>query len=520
MRYQYSAVDNSNLKWFANDNTVQSLVGITLQEGNLRGLFPSKIEFKYPFSVIAGHNGSGKSTLLAIASCAFHNLKNGFKPDDRKLSYYTFSDFFIQTKDELSPDGIKIYFHIRHNNWSTLEPGIGVQSRRKIKGGKWNDYASRVRRNVIHFGTLRVVPPNELKTYKSYCRQFSRSVLDESLSKEICEIAGRIIGKSYDDFHIYQHTKFAMAAVTLNNVRYTGFNMGAGEKAVFSILYSLFRAGTGCLLVIDEIELGLHAKAQKQLIHELKLLCKNLRCQIICSTHSSIILENIPPEGRFYIERIGDSTKIIEGISSEYASGKLSGGNSNELSVFVEDNMAKSIIGFILPLDIRSRLEVFNIGSDQAVLRQVAARYREKKSDFVAILDGDKSTNKVGDIGKVKAYLEGRTPSEQEVFENDLSSRLQYLPGVSWPEIELISELLKNDAYFESLSKQWDTAPEVIQDKILTASRSKKHDEFYTLSKELELPQESIISDVVRVINNINVEYFKALKESIIALIK
>ena len=37
--------------------------------------------------------------------------------------------------------------------------------------------------------------------------------------------------------------------------------MGAGENAIFTILIELFSAGEGALLVIDEIELGLHEEA-------------------------------------------------------------------------------------------------------------------------------------------------------------------------------------------------------------------------------------------------------------------
>ena len=67
--------------------------------------------------------------------------------------------------------------------------------------------------------------------------------------------------------------------------------MGAGENAVFSLLIELFSAGKNTLLVIDEIELGLHESAQKRLIQELKKLCLELHCQIICSTHSCTILD-------------------------------------------------------------------------------------------------------------------------------------------------------------------------------------------------------------------------------------
>lgn len=57
-------------------------------------------------------------------------------------------------------------------------------------------------------------------------------------------------------------------------MRYSGFNMGGGESSVFEILTAVFESGEGALLVVDEIELGLHEKAQRRLIEELKKLCK------------------------------------------------------------------------------------------------------------------------------------------------------------------------------------------------------------------------------------------------------
>lgn len=107
---------------------------------------------------------------------------------------------------------------------------------------------------------------------------------------------------------------------------YSGFNTGAGENAVFSLLIELFSAGKNTLLVIDEIELGLHESAKNRLIQELKKLCLELHCQMICSTHSCTILDCLPPEGRFYLESVDGMTNIFSNISSEYATGKLSAG--------------------------------------------------------------------------------------------------------------------------------------------------------------------------------------------------
>lgn len=86
--------------------------------------------------------------------------------------------------------------------------------------------------------------------------------------------------------------------------------MGAGENAIFSLLIEIFSAGKNSLIVVDEIELGLHEEAQKRLIYELKKICAKLHCQIICSTHSAKIIDALPPEGRFFIES-GDKACVL-----------------------------------------------------------------------------------------------------------------------------------------------------------------------------------------------------------------
>lgn len=95
MKYKYSYIDQKNLKWFQNDVNKVTLISILLRKGHIRGLNPFEMAFKYPISVIAGKNGSGKSTILALAACAFHNKKKGFKLPKQKNSYYTHFQIFL-----------------------------------------------------------------------------------------------------------------------------------------------------------------------------------------------------------------------------------------------------------------------------------------------------------------------------------------------------------------------------------------------------------------------------------------
>ncbi len=148
MAYNYSRLDEENLKWFPRDNSCATLRTIDIRSGQIRGLRKVVINFRYPITAIAGRNGSCKTTVLALSACAFHNNSDGFKLPGRKQSYYTFSDFFVQTKEEAALGNIYVGYEILHNKWKDAEPGTGWQWRIKKSRNRWNNYDFRIRRTV------------------------------------------------------------------------------------------------------------------------------------------------------------------------------------------------------------------------------------------------------------------------------------------------------------------------------------------------------------------------------------
>jgi AAA15 family ATPase/GTPase len=501
MKYLYSQLDRDNLKWFSEDMTVASLTEITLSEGQVRGLSPFKIEIEYPISVIAGRNRSGKSTILAMAACAYHNKKDGFKLPERKYPYYTFSDFFVQTASEVPIEGIEIEYRFMYNNWrkgKEAPNGEGnlPQIRTKSKGGKWNKYSNRVYRTVVFFGVQRVVPPSEKSVSKVYRTYFSDQ---NSLGWEnqVKEIVGRILSTNYDLYNVKVYTKYHLPVVTSKNVLYSGFNMGAGENAFFEIFSTIFATPKGTLIIIDEIELGLHEDAQKKLIQELKNVCKERRIQVLCTTHSSTIIGSLPPEARFYIQRNSEDTAILNGISSLHAAGMLSGENSKELDVFVEDVNAQYIVESLIDADTRKRIMVVPIGSSQAIIHQMAAKYKgNKPNESIAILDGDQA-NKIANITSrfVKAIESSNNISSAKEW---FTKRLAFLPGDTWPEVWLINAALSCD--LSQLSAILKTTNVELAQYLEVAKVAGKHKEFYNLAQDLGLEPNDVLHIVTRIV--------------------
>ena len=394
MAYRESNADRSLRKWFCNDNEHQLLRAIKLKEGTMRGLSPFDLKLDFPVTAIAGKNGSGKSTILALACCAFHNNPKAFKLSHRKTSYYTFADFFVQHTEDIPSEGIKISYSIAHNNWKKNDSlpegrGIGNQRREKKKLGKWTDYATRVHRDVVFLGIERIVPHSEKSQSKSYSKSFSNKG-DKGWESAVKDAVGKILGKKYEEFKYVSHSKYRLPLVVSNGKKYSGFHMGAGENALFEALSVIHSIGAGALVVIDEIELGLHSEAQKNFIKYLKEICIKRKIQIICTTHSRDIFSQLPDDARIFVERIGGKSMISHAISPDFAFSKLSAENSLEICLMVEDNVAKALLQAILPSNIRSRINIEVIGSSAALSRQLSSNYiRGKKENIVIIYDGD-----------------------------------------------------------------------------------------------------------------------------------
>ena len=178
-------------------------------------------------------------------------------------------------------EGIVIRYGILHNNWqkSITNPdgyGIGYQVRKKKKGGRWNDYSKIVNRTVVYLGIGRIVPHSEKANSGSYLKSF-KNITNRGKENEVRAIVSSILDRNYSNLEFFESSRNNLATVEYNNIYYSGFNMGAGEHSLFELISLLYIVDEGSLILIDEIELGLHEDAQSKLISEIKKICKSMR---------------------------------------------------------------------------------------------------------------------------------------------------------------------------------------------------------------------------------------------------
>lgn len=305
---------------------------------------------------------------------------------------------------------------------------------------------------------------------------------------------GKILGKQYDAFRFLQHSKYTLPVVKCKGVTYSGFNMGAGENALFEIFSTLYSAGPGALLVIDEIELGLHAEAQRQFIYQLKEACWQMKTQIICTTHSPEVFDCLPSDGRFYIENVGNKTRITPGVSSQFAFSKMSARPGLGLDILVEDDVAEAILLAALPANLRSRISITIVGSATALARQLAAQYiRKGTKPVLVVFDGDQAPRHADSYGHAKDMAE----KVQEDFSTWYTQHSCYLPSETWPESWLLT---KAQSMLTSLAAVLGTSEDELSSIIDYGEQAGKHNEFYEMGKHLGLDKSKCLLQFTTVI--------------------
>ena len=497
--YKDSELDRKNRQWFANNKSCNTLQKIAIEQSSIRGLGKFEMTFNYPITVIVGENGSGKSTVLSLVSCAFHN-NTPFCPmsllsnTKKQRRHYTYSDFFAFTATERG-----IMADIKITSTFLTDKLRNKDTRSKSPKGKWKDYDTRPKRAVSFLGINRILPPSESQTYRNYSGAFGSNKLAPDVNQALVTYMNQIFGRDYINITQASHHKYRLYGCTRGLGSYTGFNMGAGENAVLQLLYEILTAGKGALIVVDEIELGLHVQAQRKLMSILKDLCLKNNTQIICSSHSSAILGSVPHDGRAMVKARQGTIDVIYGISVEVATSELSGVINSEKDIFVEDPVAKAFVEAILPCDIRRRVEVKVLGSaDSSMLYAMATHLREGKNNFLAVMDGDKRKDKKQKIKEIVKSLSDCKSVSSDELEKILDKSITFLPGNEWPE-KVIIEALTNSSDLKRILSDFKVSDMAEMKRYLqTAIVAGKHNEFYSLANSLHLDETDVRLSAIR----------------------
>lgn len=324
---------------------------------NIRGWKGQRIKFPFPIVAISGENGSGKSTIIQACGAAYqkYHSKGSVKQKGTKYA----SDFFPRTFwDEVTNATV------RYGYTQGKEQKDGSI---RIPTDRWMGNTDRPLRDVQFLDLSRIVPISGRTGYAKIAKSSHIEASAEQFDQDRLDRLSSILG------HRYEHAKMALADI--DNERkipvlqrstssYSGYHQGQGETTIAELIQAdLPKYG---LILIDEIESSLHPRAQRRLIRDLATVCRERELQIILTTHSPYVLEELPKEARIQIFEQDGIRQAMIGVSPEFALSSMDDVHHPECEIYVEDEAAKTLLMEILSQrdrDLASRVLITTYGA-------------------------------------------------------------------------------------------------------------------------------------------------------------
>jgi predicted ATPase len=399
-----------------------------------------EIDFTHPITVLTGNNRIGKSTILIAISCS-HFKFNKRNPSNGNFERFTWGSImrFTQYDKQL----------IDWTYWIKYKQGqrdIEKRGQRKALTKKWNGVAkkeSQIHDRQVIFVDLDRIAPVRNSTFRLFqlARQAELSEISQHKKEKVFSYISYILEERFEVKKIVQFIDKDVFQY-INSNEYSSYNSASGEDVLTRLLIDIVEADRNSLILIDEIEIGLHPKIQRRLVDIIYHVARHEHKQFIITSHSPTIIGSFNEKSRVFLERNQNGyIKSIPHISVNAAFTKMDSRSYPLVNLYCEDDVSKKIIKKAI-YEIQSSKGILNFGeliniiesgssSDTYMNFKVDKRtFSNKKirSGYACILDGDmrSETNSSGDLNY---------PPDDQLF---------FLFGDASPESYLLETYLNN----------------------------------------------------------------------------
>lgn len=435
----------------------------------IRGLNNLRVVFDYPVSVIAGGNATGKSTVLFAAACAYKVPGAGVRDFVPSTLFPYYSPKLGDRQDIL--ERITLEY-----NYQTQD---GMRAMRWRRGKGWNrsffgrKNASQPERQLYLRTLSNLSNPSEVRGVLSMSRLKSEPE-ETPLTPSQIEFVHQMLPFKYKEVvNLSSGNKNLLFAAQEGGAAYSELQMAAGERALLRLSKEIAQLD-GALVLIDEVEAGLHPWVQQLLMLHLQQLALRNDLQIIVTSHSPVVLDSVPARGRIFLDRDEASGKII--VRPPYRDviqNALYGRSSEVLKLLCEDEIAEGILKGVFDLLLSSqriKWESVHIGRDTGASEfPMHARALGKFGQLqntVFILDGDQRDGEIAQKIQAAAghsinipilFLPGNGAPENWVWE-----KLQQISAVDAAQLGTNPGVLSNlmdqlDATYAAVSESPET---------------------------------------------------------------
>ncbi|WPJ95234.1 AAA family ATPase [Coraliomargarita algicola] len=289
---------------------------------SFRALKDVEVSFGTDITVLCGKNGTAKSSILGIAAQIFSFDRD--YTSDKRLSFKTimdesfksqFSDHFrVSPKFDVTGSmdvGIQVYDAYTSSNATgeltitTRHSSSGKTPRAVFRNNSTAEEGANKDRNfthpVIFLSLKRLYPIANREKYLE--KTFPYFDLPDN-RKAFVNLTNELLAKQVNNL---TGTIGTVTSAVSHGDNYDCHSVSSGEDNVGQIIVALlsFRKlkeeygddYKGGMLLIDEADAGLFPAAQKKLIDILDRECRDLKLQVIMTSHSTTLIEKIHEEG-------------------------------------------------------------------------------------------------------------------------------------------------------------------------------------------------------------------------------
>ena len=401
---------------------------------DFRALKNQTIQLGKYLTVLSGFNATGKSTVLGLLGNSSElKVKEG-RPINSPQFSADFKDLFIGSvlHDRSGSDKFEIFmndgtqivdsrkYRITWQNQGTrfriIPYKINPETKRKINDAKF-------KYPVLYLGLSRLYPLGELKPNKFSKRKIT---LSDEESQWYKQQHTNIL--SLRDENILQYDDIALPSISSRHKistvtdTYDSNANSAGQDNLGQILLSIMsfrrlrqqgKFTDGGLLLIDEVDAALHPIAQIRLIELLIQTARELKIQVVVSTHSLTILEKICPKAEndtnqniqvVYFDNSNRLLNIKNNIPYNDIKNNLLIQVNNckefKINVYCEDKEAQWMVKNIAP-EMVEKLDFKDVSFSCTQLIDLLNADPEYFSRSIVVFDGDVRNSQLEKINPV-----------------------------------------------------------------------------------------------------------------------
>lgn len=399
-------------------------------------------------TVIAGHNATGKSTVLGLLGhCAELKKKDG-SPIIRPLFRTEFNEIIKASKefDKRCTNAYTINFKEGENQFSiSFRTTWQKDSRFRIipKKTPSRNTEKKLEWPTLYLGLSRLYPIGESEKANTSNSRLSNAQKEKFFQdyKAILSLNEEPIDCS--DITIKETTK--KKTVGIRTETYDAFCNSAGQDNLSQILLSVMSFEVlkqqqgdnwkGGLLIIDELDATLHPAAQNKLLDYLYKAAKNIGIQIVFTTHSLSLLEQVCKKiehnssdfNNYELVYFTTRNKILELLQNPnfdiiyydmLNTLSILPSESRKVTVYTEDEEARWLLRKLIePYAPRIKLPQISLGYKE-LLKLLKGDY-EHFCNIIFVLDGDVPQEEIDELinlfecnNVLKLPLHGLSPEE------------------------------------------------------------------------------------------------------------